>query len=104
MPAPDRTEILRRAKEAFREHGRGFVVVVEDREEPHYGLLDELRENPAEEPEADTLIEATEFALRAYVPEAEAVVIDSRPEGIFVVIISSFATWPVGEILWGKTT
>jgi hypothetical protein len=52
VPSPDRAEILRRAKEAFREHGRGFVVVVEDREEPHYGFLDELQKLLGDEPDA----------------------------------------------------
>ena len=70
MAAPDRAEILRRARDAFREHGRGFAVVIEGRDEPRYGFLDELRENLVEEPEADTLVEATQFALKVCVPEA----------------------------------
>ena len=28
MPSPDQVEIPRRAKDAFREHGRGFVVIL----------------------------------------------------------------------------
>jgi hypothetical protein len=56
MPTPDRAEILRRVKEAFLEHGRGFVVVANDREEPHYGFLGDLRERLVDEPDAATLI------------------------------------------------
>jgi hypothetical protein len=104
MPAPDRAEILRRAKDAFREHGPGFVVVVEDREEPHYGFLDELQKLLGDEPETRELISATESALMLYRPDEEAVVINSRGEGIYVLIVGPDRTQTLGEILWAKTT
>ncbi len=104
MPAPDRAEILRRAKEAFHEHGRGFVVVLDDREESHYGFLPELKERLGDEPEAEGLISITESVLSLYRPECEAVVIDSRPEGIYVLIVSEDWTQTFGEILWTKPT
>jgi hypothetical protein len=58
MSSPSRAEILHRAKEAFRKHGPGFVVVVEDREEPHYGVLPEVEERLEDDPDAKTLIDS----------------------------------------------
>ncbi len=103
MPAVDRAEIMRRAKDAFREHGRGFVVVMEDREEPHYGFLPELEELLEGEPEAKTLLDAAFVALELYQPDREAVVIDSRPEGIYVMVVWASGVWTVGEIVWSRT-
>lgn len=101
MPAPDRAEIPRRAKDAYREHGRGFVVV-DDREEPHCGLLPELEELLEDEPGAETLVASLVLALRIYVPEREAVLVDSRPEGIDVKIVSETETLVIGGITWLK--
>lgn len=73
MPAPNRAEILRRAREAYLDHGRGFVIIFEDREEPHYGFLDELQTSLADEEEAAGIVRAAEDAVAAYDPEKEAV-------------------------------
>lgn len=97
MPPPDRTEILRRGKEAFREHGRGFVVVHDGREERHYGLLEELEENLAEESDARGLLIVARKAVEEYDPEREAVLIDSRPEGIYVLIVGEKGSRTLGE-------
>jgi len=104
MPAPDRAKILRRAKEAFREHGRGFVVCLDDRDEPHYGFLPKLKERLRDEPDAKTLPAAAFVAVEQYHPDREAVVIDSRPEGIYVMVVWDGGTWMVSEIAWGKLT
>lgn len=55
MPAPNRTAILRRARIAFRDHGRGFVVVLDDRQEPHYGFLSELEKRLEDDLVAKTM-------------------------------------------------
>jgi hypothetical protein len=104
MPSPDRAEILSRAEEGFREQGRGYVVLMNDRGEPHDGFLDELRESLADEPDAETLIKATEFAVEVYVSEKEAIVIDSRPEEIYVMVVWDGGTLMVGGIDWAWTT
>jgi hypothetical protein len=100
MPRPDRAEILRRAKDTFREHGRGFVVVVEGRDEPHYGFPDELQHALADEEEAVGIVKAAAGAVAAYDPQREAVVIDERAEGIFVVIVGPVQTRVIGELFW----
>jgi hypothetical protein len=46
----------------------------------------------------------TESALRIYRPEEEAVVINSREEGIYVLIVGQDRTQTLCEILWGKPT
>jgi hypothetical protein len=74
MPAPDRAEILRRAKDAFRKHARGFVVVLDDRGELHYGFLPELEERLGNHSDARTLIHAAIIAVEIYDPDREAVV------------------------------
>lgn len=89
---------------AFREDGRGSVVMLDYREEPHYGFLPELEERLGDEPDAKRLLSATVQVLDGYNPENEAVVIDSRPEGIFVLIVSDGGTRMVGEILFEKAT
>ncbi len=104
MPSPNRAEILRRAKEVFCEHGRGFVVVLDDREETHYGFLPELEERLGDDPDARGLLSVTESALGLYRLEAEAVVIDSRREGIYVLIVGEDRSQTFGEILWTKPT
>ena len=103
MPVLDRDEIIQRAKDAFREHGRGFVVLLDDREEPHYGFLPEFQELLEAEPDAKDLIDAVRIALETYIPEHEAVVVDSRPEGIDVMVLWLGRTWTVGGIVWSKT-
>jgi hypothetical protein len=101
MPPPDRVEILRQAKEAYREHGRGFVVVMQDdREEPHCGSPSELEESLGDDPDAKTLIDATAVAVDTYGPARQAVVINARPKGIDVMVIWSGGVSTVGEILW----
>jgi sugar/nucleoside kinase (ribokinase family) len=104
MSSPNRAEILRRAKEAFREHGRGFVVVLDERREPHYGFLDEPRSLLADEPDAEGHLSVTDSALSLYRPEEEAVVIDSRAEGIYVLIAGEDRSQTPGEIPWTKPT
>ena len=102
MPAPSRAEILRRAREAFPEDRRGFVVVVEGRDEPHYGFVDELQKALTDdEDDADFLTAAAE-AVAAYDPETEAVVIDEQSERIFVVIVGPEETRVIGESFWSK--
>ena len=104
MPAPERAEILRRVREAFLEHGRGFVIIFEDREEPRYGLFDDLRTSLPDEAEAATILMAVEKAVVAYDSKTEAVVIDERAEGIFVLIRSEIETRVAGEFFWTKPT
>jgi hypothetical protein len=43
-------------------------------------------------------------SVEAYDPETEAVVINSREEGIYVLIVGQGRTQTLGEILWAKTT
>ena len=104
MPAPNRAETLRRTKGVSREARRGFVVVIEGRDEPHYGFVDELQKALANEAEAARIVKAAEEAVAAYDPEKEAVVIDERAEGIFVLIRSEIETRVAGEFFWTKPT
>jgi hypothetical protein len=103
MPTPGRSEILRLAKDAFRYHGCGFVVLLHDREEPHYGFLPELEELLEDEPEAKDLINSIAVAPETYFPEHEAVVAEARPEGIDVMVLWRGGTWVVGGIVWSAT-
>ncbi len=100
----DRTGLLRRADEAYRERGRGFLVAHDDRVEPHYGLAEELEENLAEESDSRALLAVAHKAIEEYDPEREAVLIDSRPEGIYVLIVGERGSRTLGEFLWVKTT
>ena len=102
MAAPNRAEILRRAREAFRDHGRGFVVVIEGRDEPHYGFVDELQKTLADEEDAVEIVKAAGEAVAAYDPETEAVITDERTEGIIVVIVGPTQTRLVGDLFWTK--
>ena len=102
MPAPNRAEILRRAREAFREHGRGFVVVVEGRGEPHYGFVDELQKALTDDEDDADFLKAAGEAVAAYDPQTEAVVIDERAEGIFIVIVGPADTRVIGEFFLSK--
>lgn len=104
MPSLDRHEIVKLAKEAFREGGRGFVSMLDDREKPHYGFLPELKEKLGAEPDAKALIESAVIAVESYDPEREAVVIDSRPDGVFAMVIWKRGTRIVGKILFEKKT
>ena len=103
MPAPNRAELLRRAREAFLEQGRGFVVVVEGRDEPHYGFIDELQKALTDDEDDADFLKAAAEAVAAYDPETEAVVIDERAEGIFIVIVGSTETRVIGEFFGTKT-
>jgi len=102
MPAPNRAEIPRRARDAFHTDGLGFIVVVERRYERHYGFLDELERALTSEEEAVKIVKAAKEAVAAYDPETEAVVIDERAKGIFVVIVGATETRVVGEFCWVK--
>ncbi len=104
LPDPDRPELLRRAREAYREHGRGFVIMHDGREEGYYGLGAELEESLAEECDSRGLLEVARRAIEGYDPEREAVLIDSRPEGIYVLIVGEKGSRTLGEFLWGKQT
>jgi hypothetical protein len=42
--------------------------------------------------------------VETYNPEQDAVVIDSRQEGIYVLIVCENRTQTLGEILWTKPT
>jgi hypothetical protein len=97
MPHPDRKGLLRRAAEASKKHGRG-ILVIEGRDVPHYGFLDELQRSLADEAEATTILMAAEEAVNFYDPTTEAVVIDERTEGIFVLIVGAAETRVVGEV------
>jgi len=69
---------------------------------PHYGFLDELQKSLADQDEAAGIVKAAEEAVAAYDPETEAVVIDERSEGTFVVIVGAAETRVVGEFFWTK--
>jgi hypothetical protein len=56
------------------------------------------------EPETKAQIDAVAVAVETYIPKHEAVVVDSRPEGIYVMVLWLGGTWMVGEIVWAKTT
>jgi len=104
MPLLDRREIVNLAKEAFREHGRGFVLMLDDREKPRYGFQPELEKKLGDAPDAKALIESAVLAVESYDPEREAVVIDSRPDGVFAMVIWKHGTRIVGKRLFKKTT
>ena len=87
---------------AFLEHGRGFVVVVEGRDEPHYGFVDELERAIADEVEGAGILKAAKEAVTSYDRDTEAVVIDERAEGIFVVIVGPKETRVIGEFFGTK--
>ena len=57
-----------------------------------------------DEPEARELLDAVAVAVETYLPEHEAVIVDSRPEGIYVMVLWLGGTWMVGEILFEGTT
>ncbi|MGE5346340.1 MAG: hypothetical protein ACM3JH_10320 [Acidithiobacillales bacterium] len=98
MASSDRAELLRRARDACRAHGRGFIVAHEGREERHCGLLEELEENLAEESDARGLLIVARKAVEEYDPEREAVLIDSRPDGICVLIVGEKGSRALGTL------
>jgi hypothetical protein len=97
MSAPPPSDFLRRALEAYRKHGRGFTVAHDGREEAHYGLAEELEENLAEESDARGLLLLARKVLAEYDPEWEAVLIDSRREGIYVLVVGEEGSRTLGE-------
>lgn len=102
MPAPDRAEILGGVKEAVHEYGRRHVVLLDNRDQPHYGFPDELQRVLVIEEEAAGIVKAAAEAVAAYDPQREAVVIDERAEGIFVVIGGPAETRVFSELFGTK--
>jgi hypothetical protein len=103
MPPLDRREIVIRAKEAFQKYGRGFLLMLDDHENPRYGSLPELEKRLGDDPDAKALIQSAVTALESYDPEREAVVIDSRPDGIFAMVVWKHGLRIVGKILFETT-
>ncbi len=94
---PDRTELLRRAREAYREDGRGVLLLIGGREEPHYALREELEERLGDEPNARSLLDWVFVDLNMFGPPEEAVVVDDRPDGIYVLVIREAGACLVGS-------
>jgi hypothetical protein len=101
MSAPTRPELLRRARDAYHAHGRGFTIAHEGREEAHYGLPEELDDALAEESDASGLVAVARTAIEEYDPEREAVLIDSRSDGILVTIVGENGPRTLGRFRWG---
>lgn len=91
------------ARDAFRENGRGFVLLLDDQEPLRYAFPSELVENLQSEPDARRLIETVHGAVEKYVPETEAVLVDFRGEAILVSIIRDAGSEMIGEILFEPT-
>ncbi len=98
MSSPDRTEILRRAKEAFLKHGRGFLILMADRDDPHYSFQSEIEAGLRDDPDAKGLLAWIGLALETYRPETEAVVVEERPDGLNVLVIREGGTTIVGGL------
>ena len=98
MSHPDRRELLRRAGEAYREFGHGVLLLMEGREEPLYAFREELEERLGDEPDAKRLLDWIFVALTTFRPPEEAVVLDDRPDGIYVLVIREAGTCLVGSL------
>ena len=87
MTRLDCVELPRRAEKAHRGHGCGFVVMLDDQEEPYCGFLPGPDEMPRDEPAAKGLIYAVKVPVETYIPEHEALVVTSRPREIYVLVL-----------------
>ncbi len=99
----DQKELLRLARHAFRENGRGFVLQLDDQEPLRYAFPSELVENLESEPDATSLIDSVHAAVEKYNPETEDVLMDFRGETILISIIRDTGSELVGEILFEPT-
>jgi hypothetical protein len=80
-----------------------MVVVLNERDEPHYSTLEELRESLESEPEAGALVAASAHALEVYGPQTEAVVISGRQEAVYVLILRVTGVETVGALTFVET-
>ncbi len=103
MPHPLRLELLRRALEGYRRHGRGYLVLRHDRNTVSYSTEGELEEILAEdETAAEGLLQTTVDTVASYVPGPEAVVVNATPEGVFLLLISAYAVVGLDEIIFSR--
>lgn len=103
MPHPLRLELLRRALEGYRQHGRGYLVLRHDRNTLSYSTAGELEQLlPDDGPASDGLLRLAADAIASYVPGPEAVVVNGTPEGVFLLQISAKDVVGIGEIILSK--
>jgi hypothetical protein len=103
VPHPLRLELLRRALEGYRQHGRGYLVLRHDRNTLSYSTAGELEQLLADDEAAsDELLRLAADTIASYVPGPEAVVVNATPEGVFLLQISATDVAGVGEIIFSK--
>jgi len=101
VPHPLRLELLRRAREGFREKGRGYIVLRHDRNTLSYSTSGELEELLGEgEPGSEGLLQMAADTVASYDPEPQAVVVNATPEGVFLLQVSAHHVVGVGEIIY----
>ena len=71
---------------------------MEGQEEPLYAFREELEERLGDEPDAKRLLDWIFVALTTFHPPEEAVVLDDRPDGIYVLVIREVGTCLVGSL------
>ena len=103
MAHPLRLELLRRALEGFRQHGRGYIVLRHDRNTLSYRTEGELEELLADdEPGAEGLLQMAVDTIASYEPGPQAVVVNATPEGVFLLRVSRDFVVGVGEIIYRR--
>jgi hypothetical protein len=103
VPHPLRLELLRRARDGYRQHGRGYIVLRHDRNTLSYSTAGELEQLLADdEPGADGLLQSTANTVASYDPETEAVVVNVTPEGAFLLQVSASFVAGIDEIIFSR--
>lgn len=79
--------LLASARDGYLSVGRGVVMTTDDREEDWYATMEDLRVALFAAPELEGPVRDAEEAGAGYDPETEAVVVDSRYEGVSLYLV-----------------
>ncbi|KAA0250337.1 MAG: hypothetical protein EDX89_22955 [Acidobacteria bacterium] len=95
---PVLSEALRQGREAYREFGRGALLVLDAEEEPTYGAAEDLIERLSKEPDAKSLLASVIYATGSYDPLKEAVTVTVFQDSFLVHIIRANGAELVGGV------
>ncbi|MCE7956541.1 hypothetical protein FBQ97_02295 [Acidobacteria bacterium ACD] len=95
---PVLSEALREGREAYREFGRGALLVLDDEEEPTYGTAEDLKERLSKEPDARSLLASVIYATGSYDPLKEAVTVTAFQDSFLVHIVRASGAELIGGV------
>lgn len=90
--------------DGFRFTGRGVVVTFDNGDEVRYSTIENLRGALTDAPELEGLLGVAGNAVASYDPETEAVVIDSRHEGISLYVVRADGVETLGTLAFVAPT